>query len=221
MNSQLASKLSKEMGISLDLVVREEYEMIILKKLFESELGLSFVFKGGTALRLAYGSKRFSEDLDFAVTKKVDLNLLRKVFVDLTRDFDNLELFEVVAKRFTVFAIFKVKEDFLVQNFSIKFEASTRPQKLVRSKGYELITLSSKISPITVLAQVEGLEQILKEKESIIPARVRDVYDIWFIKQVLGIRLPLDFKGFDKKDIKRDLNKFLNLNDRKLIESWV
>ncbi len=80
MNKQLADDLQKRLGISQEQIVREEYVVIILKQLFESELGKSFVFKGGTALRLAYGSPRFSEDLDFSVIegfskKKLD-NLL-------------------------------------------------------------------------------------------------------------------------------------------------
>ena len=66
MNKQLADNLQKSLNISQEQIVREEYEMIILKQLFESELGRLFVFKGGTALRLAYGSPRFSEDLDFS-----------------------------------------------------------------------------------------------------------------------------------------------------------
>ena len=69
MNKQLADSLQKSLGISQEQIVRVEYEMIILKQLFESELGKSFVFKGGTALRLAFGSQRFSEDLDFSVVE--------------------------------------------------------------------------------------------------------------------------------------------------------
>jgi len=52
MNKQLAENLQKSLNISVEQIVREEYEMIILKQLFESDLGRLFVFKGGTALRL-------------------------------------------------------------------------------------------------------------------------------------------------------------------------
>ena len=49
MNKQLADNLQKSLNISEEQIVLEEYEMIILKQLFESELGRLFVFKGGTA----------------------------------------------------------------------------------------------------------------------------------------------------------------------------
>lgn len=42
---------------------------------FQKNLGGQYlIFKGGTALRLAYKSPRFSDDLDFALLKKLDIN---------------------------------------------------------------------------------------------------------------------------------------------------
>ena len=40
-----------------------------IKGSFESPDGKYLIFKGGTALRLVYGSSRFSEDLDFSLMK--------------------------------------------------------------------------------------------------------------------------------------------------------
>lgn len=59
------------MGIDRTQVVREYWELIILKGFYESPQGRYLIFKGGTALRLAYGFPRFSEDLDFSLTKDV------------------------------------------------------------------------------------------------------------------------------------------------------
>ena len=72
MNRQLAETLEKKLGIFQEQIVREEYEMIILKALSDSKLGKSFIFRGGTALRLAYGSPRFSVDLDFSIIGDID-----------------------------------------------------------------------------------------------------------------------------------------------------
>ena len=123
MNTQLADSLQKSLGISQEQIVREEYEMIILKKLFESEVGKSFVFKGGTALRLAYDSPRFSEDLDFSVVEKFDKEALDVLLKSIDSEYEAVELAEARQKRFTYFALFKVKEEFTPQAFSIKFEA--------------------------------------------------------------------------------------------------
>lgn len=77
MDISTARSIGQKLQISIDSIVREEYEILLLKEVFESEFGLSLVFKGGTALRLAYNSARFSEDLDFTLIKKIN----RKKFI--------------------------------------------------------------------------------------------------------------------------------------------
>ncbi|MEN0049771.1 MAG: nucleotidyl transferase AbiEii/AbiGii toxin family protein [Bacteroidota bacterium] len=46
-------------------LLREYLQHEILKIIFESKHALAYTFLGGTCLRLAYGTERFSEDLDF------------------------------------------------------------------------------------------------------------------------------------------------------------
>ena len=221
MNKQLADILQKSLGISQEQIIREEYEMIILKALFESEIGKFFAFKGGTTLRLAYGSPRFSEDLDFSVIEEFNKEALNKLLKSIADRYEALELIEVRQKYFTYFALFKVKEEFTPQAFSIKFEASTRPVNWQKDKDYRLLALSSKVTNLTVLAQVASLERIEQEKLTIEPPRVRDLFDLWFIGQKLGKTTPMSFKGWDIRVVKRELHKFLPGQDRRLIEKWL
>ena len=221
MNKQLADDLQKKLGISQEQIVREEYEMIILKQLFESELGKSFVFKGGTALRLAYGSPRFSEDLDFSVINVFSKEKLDNLFKALEKQYKTLKLIEVLQKTYTYFGLFRVKEDFINQALSIKFEASIRPADFKKGIDYQLFALNSKITNLTVLSQVMSLERIKQEKRTIQPPRVRDIFDLWFIAQKQGKTLPMDFGEIDRKVIRRDLFKFLPEKDKGLIEKWL
>ena len=46
-------------------IVREYLQVIMLKHLYRSAYAGNFYFMGGTSLRLLYGLRRFSEDLDF------------------------------------------------------------------------------------------------------------------------------------------------------------
>jgi predicted nucleotidyltransferase component of viral defense system len=46
-------------------ILREYLQYKILDIIFRSEIGNKLVFLGGTAIRICYGSGRFSEDLDF------------------------------------------------------------------------------------------------------------------------------------------------------------
>jgi len=221
MNKELAKILEKRLGISQEQIVREEYEMVILKALFESVVGKSFVFGGGTALRLAYGSPRFSEDLDFSVIENFDREKLKTLLEKIANRNESLQLKEALQKRYTYFGLFRVKEDFLQQAFSIKFEASVRPVKMQKDKDYRLLVLDSQVTNLTVLAQVVSLEWIGKEKKRIRPLRVRDIFDLWFIAQKLGKRAKMDFGGWETKIVKRELHKLLPENDRGLLEQWL
>ena len=48
-------------------VVREYFQHLFLSYLYSLEGSEKMLFKGGTALRIIYGSMRFSEDLDFSL----------------------------------------------------------------------------------------------------------------------------------------------------------
>lgn len=221
MNEQLAETLEKKLGISQEQIVREEYELIILKTLFESELGKSFVFRGGTALRLAYGSPRFSEDLDFSIIENIDKKKLKNLLKKIAGQNEALQLKEALQKKYTYFGLFKVKENFLKQAFSIKFEASIRPVEMRKDKDYRLLTLSSQVSALTALAQVASLEWIEKEKKTIKPPRVRDIFDFWFIGQKLAKPAKVDFSMWKTKIVRRELHKLLPEGKRRLLEQWL
>jgi len=221
MNEQLALGLAKKLNISLEQIVREEFEVAILKRLFENDLGKCFVFKGGTALRLAYGSPRFSEDLDFSVIKKFNKGKLKQFLEGIASQESSLQLDQALQKKNTFFALFKVKQDFLPQAFSIKFEVSVRPITWKKNIDYQLTTLNSQVTSLTLLAQVASLKRISKDKKRIKPARIRDVFDLWFISQKLGKKFKLDFSSWPAKIVRRELNKYLPLKERELINQWL
>jgi hypothetical protein len=107
------------------------------------------------------------------------------------------------------------------QAFSIKFEASIRPVSLNKDADYKLLALNSRVTNLTVLAQVESLEQIRKEKKTINPLRVRDIFDLWFIDQKLGEPVSMDFSQYKTEEIRRELFKFLPEKDKRLVEQWL
>lgn len=221
MNKQLAENLQKSLNISVEQIVREEYEMIILKQLFESDLGRLFVFKGGTALRLAYGSPRFSQDLDFSVLENFSKEKLDSLLKGIANRNDALKIMDLTQKYYTYFGLFQIKEGFMNQAFSIKFEASISPVSLKKDIDYNLLALNSRVTNLTVLAQVESLQQIKKEKEKINPLRVRDVFDLWFIGQKLGEFVTMDFSQWKNEEIRRELFKFLPEKEKRLVEQWL
>lgn len=221
MDKQLADTLQKRLGISQEQIVREEYEMILLKQLFESRLGKSFVFKGGTALRLAYGSPRFSEDLDFSLVSEFDKEKLDGLLKTIANQYEALRIIETIQKKYTYFGLFRVKEAFMGQPFSIKLEASVRPVDWKKDKDYKLLALGSQVTNLTVLAQVASLERLEQEKRTINPPRIRDIFDLWFIGQKLGKSIPMDFGDWEARVVRRELHKFLPQKDKRLLEQWL
>ena len=221
MDKQLAIKLQGEMHISIDKIVREEYEMILLQSLFDSSFGSKLVFRGGTALRLSYGSPRFSDDLDFSALDSIDEDVFKKWCQEVAQINPNLTVSDSRQKFYTLFAFFKVIDPALPQAISIKIEISTRGNGWIKGKTFALFNISSQVTPITVMVQVATLEKIEAEKLTIQPPRIRDVFDLWFIGQKLGKNTPMNFKGFQVRKVRAELHKYLSQKDWRLIESWL
>jgi len=221
MDIQLAREKSKKLGISQVQIVREEYEMFLLSKIFDSTLGKKLVFRGGTALRLAYGSPRFSEDLDFSGIEPIKEKDFLKWCRETAEDNLYLELKEALKKKFTLFALFKIKDPALDETISIKIEISVRDVKWEKDRDYKLVKLQSEVTPLTVLAQVARPERIEKEKLSISPKRIRDIFDLWFLGQILKKEYKMNFSGFKPSEVKRELYRLLPLSVKRLIEPWL
>lgn len=79
-------------------VAREYFQHLFLSNLYKLEGSEKLLFKGGTALRIIYGSPRFSEDLDFSI---VDLRPTQyKKFIEdiFTKTLSEIELMGVSVK---------------------------------------------------------------------------------------------------------------------------
>lgn len=225
MDISTAQVLSNRLQISIDQVVREEYEILLLKEIFESEYGSSLVFKGGTALRLAYSSPRFSEDLDFTLIIIEDFN--REGFIQLIKElkkkYPAIAGVEANEKFYTIFGLISIKEDYLGHNFSIKVEVSKRYGRWVEDRDYSNKIIKSEVTPLTILAQVASLKRILEEKKDALKNRkaARDVFDYWYINQLLKKEVKVDFRGFDKTRVRAELRRLLARPFWKVVDSWL
>jgi len=222
MDQLFAENLSRQLKIALEHVVREEHELLILRNLSETPLSSALVLKGGTALRLAYGSPRFSDDLDFSILTPVPEDAFVHVAETIIKTLPQVTLVEALSKQFTLFALYKVREPYLPYAFSIKLEVSTRPEIWERERDFTLRLLTSPVTPVSVLAQVATLERMWADKQSALAARrePRDLYDLWFIAQKLRRTFTPDLSGFDPKAIRRELRKYLPRSHWQVIEQW-
>ncbi|MBU4301769.1 MAG: nucleotidyl transferase AbiEii/AbiGii toxin family protein [Actinobacteria bacterium] len=217
MEQLLAQRLAGELRIDVTQVVREYWEVVFLKGLLESGHGNGLVFKGGTALRLVYGSPRFSEDLDFSLLEDTLKGNLETLANDITAPFPQAEITDVAEKRWTYLCEIKITEGYLSHPFRVKLEVSRRT---VGGYQHELRLITSPTIPLQVLARVATLEQLYRDKLACIEERTapKDIFDVWFICGKLKIPYHPPETSVPPKILKRDLGKYLPTDYRKVIE---
>jgi predicted nucleotidyltransferase component of viral defense system len=210
MDRDFAIKLAAEIGIDAEQVVREEAELIVLKELFESPFYDRLVFKGGTALRLIYGSFRFSEDLDFSITKAIGFSDFQRAVERVVKKDERFSVRDLASKYYTYLAQIRVKEPWRALAFSIKIEISRR---VVGNKPADYVNMLAKTpaTNATVMVRTLTLEKMLADKLKAIKERKmpRDIFDIWFISQKINCPFALKNFGYPKGKIRQELRKFL------------
>jgi predicted nucleotidyltransferase component of viral defense system len=213
MDSIQLQNLSKQFKISPVEILREEMEMLILEKISQSSISKHLIFKGGTALRLIYGSPRFSQDLDFNMKGKISEKDLKNVLNEIVIIDSQISIREVIDKRFTLFALLLVIARDLKQNFSIKIEISKK-HYVLEKEDVLLLSAKSLISPFFPLIYSYSLNRILKEKMMAIKTRMapRDYFDAWWVGQKLGLSVKLLKPKINKSQFKGELAQLLPSN---------
>ncbi len=200
-------RCSAELKIDRERIAREYYELLVLNELSTKAWSRNLIFKGDTALRLAYGSPRFSDDLDFSYNKPVRANEILTFTREIAAKF-NLNMRDSQEKRETILVEFNIRQMYIPQAFRLKLEISKRRSKALQ---YELKLLRSPVSPFEVLFNVQTLESILDEKLNAIQERdePRDVFDIWYVCKKLDKPIPAIEREIDTRKLKQTLNKYL------------
>lgn len=221
MDKDFALNLAAEIGIDVQQVIREEVEVFFLNSLFESSISEQLIFKGGTALRLLYDSPRFSEDLDFSVTDKIEAAEFKDTINRIVKSDDRFRIRDLASKYYTYLAEIGIKEPWQELAFSLKIEISRRAVKESEVKFANAL-VKSPATNIMVMARVFTLEQILADKLRAVKERKmpRDIFDIWFICQ--KTRAPFNLKefGYPKGKIRQELRKFLPRKFYPVIEEF-
>lgn len=179
----IASNKLRELAIrkqTTELNIRREYvQHIFLSYFYQQPQASSIFFKGGTALRLIYGSPRFSEDLDFSTTiggiKQIE-DALQEALKEVEREGFKTEIIE---SKETTGGYLAIIEFLLVeQKVSLQIEISLRDKELKR----EVITIVNDfVPPYTIMGLVK--EQLVSQKIQALLTRQkpRDFYDLYFI----------------------------------------
>lgn len=196
-------RLAARHRINLQAQERDYIQHLVLYLLYTTARGepIGLHFKGGTALRLVYGSPRFSEDLDFNS--------------DLTETETRTRLWAAVHD-LTLFGVNAVARNPRSTRSSWGFDLSYAGPLFdgrTTTKGKIRVDVSLRQEPVDLtralvkpeyddmapfIISVLSLEHLFAEKVRalLIRAKPRDLYDVWFLlqKEVTVNRKLIDAK---------------------------
>lgn len=233
-----AQKLAKELKIDIFTIYREYLQLLFLKYLYARKGSEKVYFKGGTAIRILFGSFRFSEDLDFTTSlTSLKLNqLIQETVKDLQAEIEivSFKKGKSIKNSFTG-RIFQDLDEFKFP-LTIRLDFSIREKPLFIKNSY-----MESIFPIgtyPLITHLDAKEMLAEKIRALITrGRGRDIFDIWFL---LTKKIPLELELVNKKmsiykkktslpnilsrikkmpdeDIKSDLKRFLPVSHRDMV----
>ncbi len=240
LEKDIALQLSRELRIDLFTIYREYLQILFLKYFYRQKESQKIYFKGGTGIRLLYGSFRFSEDLDFtSLVKKEELKeLINKSIKELSLEVAGVRFKKVesIADSFSG-KIFQELPEFKIP-LTIRLDFSLREKPVLSVNSSYLETIFP-VSPYPHVSHLKA-EEILAEKIRAVLTRCRgrDIFDFWFLltkkvpvnwnlvnkkmaiykKKVSKEDLLRALEEFPQDEIKNDLTRFLPTNHRGLIK---
>jgi predicted nucleotidyltransferase component of viral defense system len=197
-------------------IAREYLQHLFLSGLYSLEGSASLAFKGGTALRIIYGSPRFSEDLDFTSGLKPFSvkGILRRAAALAGREIAGLE--EIESKETTggYLAVYNAQMLSLV----LRLELNVSMRK-IRGLSTEPHLIASEIFPAYNLVALDPKAMVREKMQALVSRKKpRDIFDLYFIlrnrleihevvpfrKEILGI-----LAEFKARQLSDELKVFL------------
>jgi predicted nucleotidyltransferase component of viral defense system len=233
----MLAQLSANQEIDAYTVLREYVQVRFLDQLFRQAPPHSLYFKGGTALRLLFGSERFSEDLDFTALNErfAVAELVSRAAHGMRAEFPDLTVREL--KTITGYsARITLPGPSAHHPLTIKIDVSMR-ESVIDPQTSPIQTPL----PVSAIPLVEHLSkpEILAEKIRALTNRRkgRDLYDFWYLlhtgtvvsKDGIEQKLAYYHESFDadvlhkaisswkEKELYNDIAKFLPRSKRRII----
>ena len=215
LNIENLEQFAKLKQTDVENAVREYFQHLFLSYFYKQPEADDIYFKGGTALRVVYGSPRFSEDLDFSQLSPVSFNYFSQIIKKVVAKYPEMTIVDLFNMPQTLFAKIIVSVNQL--KVGIKIEVSKRKEIWHEGKDYQLKLLQSPASPLTPLIFVANLTKIYQDKIQATRSRrkPRDWFDLWFLSQKLD--KPWNRKISLPKKLMLDRVRFLLPKSKRLI----
>lgn len=229
-------------------ILREYLQCKILEIIFNSKIGQSLAFLGGTTLRIIYNNNRFSEDLDFdnfGLTEKQFISLVDEVEEGLELQGYEVEIKNVFKGAYRSYirmpnVLFNNK----ISNFQdekIMIQIDTMPHDFDYIKDLKILNKFDVFTQIYVTPLDILLSQKIYAAINRSRAKGRDFFDIVFLlpqtkpnyeylEKKLGIKNGQELKralttktsDFDFDELAKDVEPFLiNTDDSKKVKMFI
>ena len=179
-------------------ILREYYQHLFLSYFYAQAGTDAFLFKGGTALRIAYNSARFSEDIDFSGVKNGQKyeTILEKVIEQINQEGIDCQPEESKATSGGWLAILSLTA--LGQNLTIRNKISFRKKQIT---GINEVIASDFIPSYRII--LLNPQSLVEEKIRALLARKkpRDIFDLYFICRHPYLRQQLELENKTRKQI--------------------
>lgn len=217
-------------------VVREYFQHLFLSQMYRLNEAGKLLFKGGTALRIVYGSPRFSEDLDFSIfsvpgheIKKYVEDVFVKVLAEIEHQgvkVDVGEKSDATSGGYLGIASFKTTE---YQPVNVEINISSRNGRTIQGEADSVSNAFVPTYTVIHLPQNELVEEkvfgALRERR-----KPRDYYDLYFImrrgmlsqdqKKRLGEISATIISEANGIDFKGELGVFLPADQQQIIRDF-
>jgi len=217
-------------------IVREYFQHLFLSRLYKLVGAENLLFKGGTALRIVYGSPRFSEDLDFSLIKIPDYQrkeYVENLFINVLLEIEKVGIKVEISKKSNVtsggyfgdaeFSFYDYPPIGVTINISERTEKDTHG---------EIDTIANDFIPAYNLIHLSK-EELVEEKvfgALLGRKKPRDFYDLYFLMRkgllTLGQKKRLaEFKNnilekAKEMDFYNKLSAFLPESHQSILKSF-
>ena len=217
-------------------IVREYFQHVFLSELYKLPLSNNLLFKGGTALRIVYGSPRFSEDLDFSAFKVTDHTIKKYVedlFVHVLAEIERMGIRVEVGEKsdkttggYLGVATFKMQD---YEPVGVEINISARNGREINE---EVDSIANDFVPTYTLIHLPQ-EELVKEKifgALLERKKPRDFYDLYFMmrKNMLSMEHKKKLKEVKERiladartiDFRGELGAFLPVSQQAIIRDF-
>ena len=235
-SQEALDQLARKYQTNVLNIVREYFQHLFLAEIYKLPESDKLLFKGGTALRIVYGSPRFSEDLDFTlfgVDHRKIKDFAETLFIKVLSDIERMGVHIELGKKPNVTAegyygdanlrLYDYAEMGIVINISTRNGRTTRGE--VDSIANDFVPTYNLIHlPQQDLVEEKVFDALLKRRKP------RDFYDLYFIMRK-GM-LSIDQKGrlatlktmviaeAEKIDFRQELGAFLPADQQAIIRDF-